>query len=129
MRKNLQGELFSALPAVLQNNIKPVIKLSDFGRYYPNVLNETVDTLWLPSAAELNTESNVAAPGQGKPYPIFNLASSRIKQSCISGQPIGYRTRSSDSGSSHNYKYIDTRGYVSNGSGANSMEAAIGFCL
>ena len=131
MRQKLQGELFSALPAELQNNIKAVKKLCDFGRYYPDTLNEASDTLWIPSAIELNgeTSNTVASPGQGKPYPIFNLASSRIKYSCRDNSRIGYWTRSSDRDSSHNYRYVDMRGYVSSNSGANSMAVAFGFCL
>lgn len=131
MRKNLQGELFAALPAELQNNIKPVIKLCDFGRYYPDEMNSTNDTLWIPSARELNGEAygTVATHGQGEPYPIFNLASSRIKWSSRDNNPIAYWTRSSDRNSSHNYRYVDMRGNVAGNSGANSMAVAFGFCL
>lgn len=131
MRKNLQGELFAALPAELQNSIKPVIKLCDFGRYYPDEMNSTNDTLWIPSARELNGEAygTVATHGQGEPYPIFNLASSRIKQSCRDNNRVAYWTRSSDRNSSHNYRYVDMRGNVAGNSGANSMAVAFGFCL
>ena len=131
MRKNLQGELFAALPAELQNNIKPVIKLCDFGRYYPDEMNSTNDTLWIPSARELNGETygTVATHGQGEPYPIFNLASSRIKQSGRDNSRVAYWTRSSDRNSSHNYRYVDMRGNVAGNSGANSMAVAFGFCL
>ena len=131
MRKNLQGELFAALPAELQNNIKPVVKLCDFGRYYPDEMNSTNDTLWIPSARELNGEAygTVATHGQGEPYPIFNLASSRMKWSSRDNNPIAYWTRSSDRNSSHNYRYVDMRGNVAGNSGANSMAVAFGFCL
>ena len=131
MRKNLQGELFAALPAELQNSIKPVIKLCDFGRYYPDEMNSTNDTLWIPSARELNGEAygTVATHGQGEPYPIFNLASSRIKWSCRDNSRVAYWTRSSDRNSSHNYRYVDMRGNVAGNSGANSMAVAFGFCL
>ena len=131
MRKNLQGELFAALPAELQNGIKPVIKLCDFGRYYPDEMNSTNDTLWIPSARELNGETygTVATHGQGEPYPIFNLASSRIKWSSRDNSRVAYWTRSSDRNSSHNYRYVDMRGNVAGNSGANSMAVAFGFCL
>lgn len=131
MRKNLQGELFAALPAELQNSIKPVIKLCDFGRYYPDEMNSTNDTLWIPSARELNGEAygTVATHGQGEPYPIFNLASSRIKWSGRDNSRVAYWTRSSDRNSSHNYRYVDMRGNVAGNSGANSMAVAFGFCL
>ena len=131
MRKNLQGELFAALPAELQNGIKPVIKLCDFGRYYPDEMNSTNDTLWIPSARELNGEAygTVATHGQGEPYPIFNLASSRIKWSGRDNSRVAYWTRSSDRNSSHNYRYVDMRGNVAGNSGANSMAVAFGFCL
>ena len=131
MRKNLQGELFAALPPELQNSIKPVIKLCDFGRYYPDEMNSTNDTLWIPSARELNGETygTVATHGQGEPYPIFNLASSRIKWSCRDNNRVAYWTRSSDRNSSHNYRYVDMRGNVAGNSGANSMAVAFGFCL
>ena len=131
MRKNLQGELFAALPAEIQNSIKPVIKLCDFGRYYPDEINSTHDTLWIPSARELNGETygTVATHGQGEPYPIFNLASSRIKWSSRDNSRVAYWTRSSDRNSSHNYRYVDMRGNVAGNSGANSMAVAFGFCL
>ena len=131
MRKNLQGELFAALPAEIQNGIKPVIKLCDFGRYYPDEMNSTHDTLWIPSARELNGEAygTVATHGQGEPYPIFNLASSRIKWSSRDNSRVAYWTRSSDRNSSHNYRYVDMRGNVAGNSGANSMAVAFGFCL
>ena len=131
MRKNLQGELFAALPAELQNGIKPVVKLCDFGRYYPDEMNSTNDTLWIPSARELNGETygTVATHGQGEPYPIFNLASSRVKYSCRDNSRVAYWTRSSDRNSSHNYRYVDMRGNVAGNSGASSMTVAFGFCL
>ena len=131
MRKNLQGELFATLPAELQNSIKPVVKLCDFGRYYPDEMNSTHDTLWIPSARELNGETygTVATHGQGEPYPIFNLASSRIKWSSRDNSRVAYWTRSSDRNSSHNYRYVDMRGNVAGNSGANSMAVAFGFCL
>ena len=131
MRKNLQGELFAALPAELQNGIRPVVKLCDFGRYYPEEMNSTNDTLWIPSARELNGEAygTVATHGQGEPYPIFNLASSRIKWSSRNNSRIAYWTRSSDRNSSHNYRYVDMRGNVAGNGGANSMAVAFGFCL
>ena len=129
VRKKLQGELFSALPAELQNNIKPVIKLCDFGRYYGGKVNEVVDTLWIPSATELNSEKNaVATSGLGEPYPIFNLASSRIKYA-MNGNKTSYWTRSSDKSSSHNYRYADAQGEVNSLNAANSLSIAFGFCL
>lgn len=132
MREKLQGELLAALPAEIQNNIKVVIKICDFGRYYPDINNQTADTLWIPSSRELgddNESSTVASPGQGESYPIFNLDSSRIKYSCRDNNRIGYWTRSSDRNSSHSYRYVDTRGYIASNSGANSMAIAFGFCL
>ena len=94
-------------------------------------MNSTNDTLWIPSARELNGEAygTVATHGQGEPYPIFNLASSRIKQSCRDNSRVAYWTRSSDRNSSHNYRYVDMRGNVAGNSGANSMAVAFGFCL
>ena len=131
VRKTLQGELFSVLPAELQNGIKPVVKLCDFGRYYRGEMNQTNDTLWVPSAKELNAETpgSVATPGQGKPYPVFNMPSSRIKWSCRDNSRVAYCTRSSDYSNSHNYRYIDMRGNVSGTNGNNSMAIAFGFCL
>lgn len=132
LRKMLQGELFNALPAILQNNIKPVVKICDYGTYYPNILNENVvDTLWLPSTAELNAEvaSTVPAAGQGKPYPVFNISSSRVKQSCRNNANVAYWTRSSSSSLSHLFRYVDTEGYVSNYGGSSSLPAGYGFCL
>ena len=128
-RKKLQGELFSSLPAELQNNIKPVIKLCDFGRYYGGEVNKVTDTLWIPSATELNSEKNaVATSGLGRPYPIFNLASSRIKYA-MNGNKTSYWTRSSDKSSSHNYRYTDTQGEINSLNAANSLNIAFGFCL
>ena len=130
MRKKLDQELFGQLPAILQNNIKPVLKLSDRGRYFPDVLNETVDKIWLPSALELGSESvgTVAAYGQGTTYPVYNIDSSRIKESS-NGNPIAYWTRSSARDSSHQFRYSDVRGYMSSQGGASSMAIAFGFCL
>lgn len=129
LRKTLQGEMFSALPAELQNNIKPVLKISDRGYYYPGVKNITVDTLWLPSMAELNAEVSGIVPtlGQGKPYPVFNIDSSRIKER--NGSPIGYWTRSSGTIISHVFCYIDTKGYSGSATGPQNMAVAFGFCL
>ena len=129
MRKELQGEFFNILPAYLQNNIKPVRKLSDRG-YYAQYLHETTDTIWLPSAAELNGEFvNEVVLGQGKPYPLFNLNPSRIKKN-QNGNAVLYWTRSSGLGLSHFFTYVALNGYVYyTGGGASSYSVAFGFCL
>ena len=130
MRKRLDQELFGQLPVVLQNNIKPVIKLSDRGRYFPDILNETIDKIWLPSALELGSEAigTVAAYGQGKTYPVYNIDSSRIKE-FSNGNPAAYWTRSSDRVSSHQYRDVDVSGFMSSNGGSSSMAIAFGFCL
>ena len=130
MRKKLDQELFGQLPAALQNNIKYVLKLSDRGRYFPDILNETIDRVWLPSALELGSEAigTVAAYGQGKTYPVYNIDSSRIKESS-NGNRVAYWTRSSARDSSHQFRYADVRGYMSSQGGSSSMAIAFGFCL
>ena len=129
MRKRLQEEFFGALPAVLQNNIKTVIKLSDRGDYYPGVINRTEDKLWIPSTAELNIEvyNTVPSMGQGKPYPIYNIDSSRIK--ARGSNNAEYWTRSSTKNDSHQWRYIDSRGVLGSNGGSSSKPVAIGFCL
>ena len=129
MRKRLQEEFFGALPAVLQNNIKAVVKLSDRGDYYPGVLNRTEDKLWLPSTAELNIEvyNTVPSMGQGKPYPLYNIDSSRIK--ARGSNNAEYWTRSSTRNDSHQWRYIDSRGVLGSNGGSSSKPVAVGFCL
>lgn len=130
IRKELHEEFFSILPAELQTNIKLVKKLSDRG-YYAQYLNETEDLVWIPSAAELNGEVvGEVVMGQGKPYPLFNLNTSRIKTDA-NGRALDYWTRSSGLGLSHFFSYVATSGYVyyNVGGAARLLTVAFGFCL
>lgn len=130
IRKELHEEFFSILPAELQANIKSVKKLSDRG-YYAQYLNETEDLVWIPSAAELNADvAGEVVLGQGKPYPLFNLNTSRIKKDA-NGRALDYWTRSSGLGLSHFFSYVATSGYVyyNVGGAARLLTVAFGFCL
>ena len=130
IRKELHEEFFSILPAELQANIKPVKKLSDRG-YYAQYLNETEDLIWIPSTAELNADvAGEVVLGQGKPYPLFNLNTSRIKKDS-NGRALDYWTRSSGLGLSHFFSYVATSGYVyyNVGGAARLLTVAFGFCL
>ena len=129
LRAELNGELFSALPAELQNAIKPVIKISDRGYHY-HELAETVEKVWLPSDAELNGEvAGQVMLGQGEPYPVFNIYTSRTKTRGTSTANVAYWTRSTGITLMHYFRYVDSRGYISNIGASNSMGVAFGFCL
>lgn len=130
LRAELQNELFAAMPAELQLAIKPVVKISDRG-YYDQVLAETVDTLWIPSDAELNGEvTGQVVLGQGEPYPVFTTYSSRMKSRGTNPAAVPYWTRSAGITLMHYFRYVDTRGYISNnGAGGSNMGVAFGFCL
>ena len=129
LRAELQNELFSAMPAELQNAIKPVKKISDRG-YYDQVLAETVDTLWLPSDAELNGETvGQVVLGQGEAYPVFTLYTSRTKTRGTSTSNVAYWTRSTGITLMHYFRYVDTRGHIGNIGAGNNMGIAFGFCL
>ena len=131
MRKKLQNEMFNLLPAILQNNIKPVKKLSDRGRYFPGILNETIDLLWLPSAEELGEyrPATLATSGQGKVYPVYNNEDSRIKQEEGLTRGTTYWTRSSSRDSSHQFRYVDVSGNIGGQGGSSPLHVAFGFCL
>ena len=120
--------MFNALPAELQNSIQPVVKISDRG-YYDPVLAETIDKLWLFSDAELNGETfGEVVMGQGTPYPVYNIYSSRIKHRNKTRAP--YWTRSTGITLMHYFRYVDTNGYIANsGAAGSSMGVAFGFCL
>lgn len=92
LREWMRTTLMAAMPPELQANIKPVIKVSDLG-FYDRELNETVDTLWIPSERELNAESSGVLRGQGEPYPVYTTADSRMKQN-LGGGLKAYWTRS-----------------------------------
>lgn len=131
LRALLQGELFNAMPAELQNAIKPVKKISDRG-YADPVLAETVDLLWLPSEDELNGDGGLydqTVPGQGKAYPVFTTYASRTKTRGTSSSNVAYWTRSTGISFMHYFRYVDARGYIANGGASSSMGVAFGFCL
>lgn len=129
LRAWMQETLFAAMPAELQQCMKPVIKISD-GGFYDKTLKETTDTLWLPSDRELNAEviSSVVV-GQGEQYPVYTNAESRIKQNKGGGLKT-YWTRSTGKDGQHYYRYIDSMGYVgSKGASAQNFGIAFGFCI
>lgn len=129
LRNEFLPLLFNALPAELQNNIKPVIKLSDHGKNDPE-LAETVDLLWIPSDAELNGEVlGQVTPGQGKPYPMYTTNASRIKTRGTSGDGVAYWTRSAGMTYMHYFRYVTTNGNIANIGAANQFAIAFGFCL
>lgn len=129
LRAWMHETLFAALPSELQQAIKPVVKISDTG-FYGKALNETVDTLWLPSDRELNAESaSSVVAGQGEPYPVYVDAASRKKQNAGGGLKT-YWTRSTGKDGQHYYRYIDSMGYPnSKGAGGQNLGIAFGFCI
>jgi len=129
LRAWIRDTLFAAMPADLQQVIKPVIKISD-GGFYNKVLVETVDTLWIPSCRELNAETPTSVvQGQGEPYPVYTNAESRMKQNAGGGLRT-YWTRSSGRDGQHFYRYIDSQGYPNNvGASAQNLGIAFGFCI
>ena len=129
LRTWMQETLFAAMPVELQQAIKPVIKVSDLG-FYDKALNETTDTLWLPSDRELNAEvANSVMVGQGEPYPVYTNAESRKKQNAGGGLK-SYWTRSTGLEMMHYYRYIGSMGDPSNiGASAQNLGIAFGFCI
>lgn len=130
LRLWMQDTLFAAMPADLQQAIKPVIKLSDKG-FYDKVLNETVDKLWLPSDRELNAEVFASVvTGQGEPYPVYTNSESCKKQNGSGGLKT-YWTRSTGcKDGQHYYRYIDSTGHPANtGASAQNLGIAFGFCI
>lgn len=129
LRAWMAETLFAALPADLQQAIKPVVKLSDKG-FYVKELSETIDKLWLPSDRELNAESAYSVvSGQGETYPIFTTAESRKKQNAGGGLKT-YWTRSAGIAGQHYFRYIDSLGNPGNvGASAQNLGIAFGFCI
>ena len=129
LRLWMQDTLFAAMPAELQQAIKPVVKISDNG-FYDKTLNETVDKLWIPSDKELNAEvSTLVVTGQGETYPVYTDAASRKKQNAAGGLKT-YWTRSTGKEGQHYYRYIDSMGYPGNyGASQQNLGIAFGFCI
>ena len=128
--KELRGEMFDALPAEVQNNIKPVRKISDRG-FYDQTLVETVEKLWIPSDAELNAaKPGQVVDGQGEAYPVYTIMSSRIKTRGTSTSGVPYWTRSTGTTLMYYFRYVDTTGNVYNmGAAAGNLGIAFGFCM
>jgi hypothetical protein len=78
---------------------------------------------------ELNSDTVGLIPvtGQGKPYPVFNVNQSRIKER--DGRPALYWTRSSGMLLSHVFCIIDVNGYDSSANATTNSGVAFGFCL
>jgi hypothetical protein len=123
----ISNDLFAALPEELQQAIKPVLKTSDTGFYYPS-LNQTIEKLWIPSDVELNSfVSGEAIRGQGEPYAIFTTNESRVRTS--NGAAAPYWTRSSGIKSMHYFRYVDTNGNLNSAHASGQMNILFGFCL
>ena len=129
LRAWMSNTLWAALPAELQQVIKPVEKISDFGWQMPS-LQKTEDAIWIPSDRELNCEkTGLVLMGQGEPYPIYTDADSRKKSNAGGGVKL-YWTRSTGKEGHHYYRYIDSLGYPGNmGAGNTSCGIALGFCI
>lgn len=135
LREWINASLFSALPIELRNNIKTVKKLSDLGSISSTkegyaalrVLNETEDTLWVPSVAELARElqsENVL--GQGEAYPVYTNHASRVKT--IDNVAQQYWTRSTP-GWDAQWIYINESGDQGHRSSLQKRYVCLGFCL
>jgi hypothetical protein len=120
--------LLAALPAELQNVIKPVIKKSDNG-FYISTIRKSLDKIWIPSDRELNCENITQVyGGQGEPYPAYTDANSRKKSNIAKGVSV-YWTRSSGKEGQHFFRCIDSMGYPKNEAATSNYGIALGFCI
>lgn len=127
VRAWMKTALFDTLPADLRQVIKPVIKYSDAG-FYSAALIETTDSIWLPSAEELNCRSTNFVSGQGYAYPVYVDTTSRIKRADENDTAI-YWTRTTTTQYQHAIHYIDSNGNLSQRGGQNRSGIAFGFCI
>lgn len=133
VRTYCNEDLFNQFPPLLQQSIKEVKKVSDFGcaKYE---LSTTEDKVWLLSFDELNNPTDVSEkcpPGQGSAYSVFDSDMKRIKTKVDSpSQPEAWWSRTSD------YTSRDDWGRVWTSGSARTFESStkrrgilIGFCI
>lgn len=127
-RSWMNSTFYGCLPENVRTNIKPVIKISDYGKDALRLNEGTVDTLWIPSDRELNGENtHFVIAGQGEPYPVFIDNASRQKTN--ENNINIYWSRSTCITGIHLFRYVDVSGNFGNLGGANSASFAVGFCI
>ena len=133
MREFTNGELFDALPAELQDIIKPVYKVADGGTGN-KVLVTTIDKCWLASYDEIGlTNGGNNLSGQGELYSsIFssdkNSRKKYITDDIVSG---GWWLRSSYYSTNSNSMFwrVTNSGGSYSDIAFNSFYVAFGFCI
>lgn len=127
MRTVYMERIYKLLPDDLREHIKTAIKLTGEGDCSVDV-EQTADKLFLFSEKEVFGETEYAVSNEGKQYPYFKDASSRIKhRNGTSANP--WWLRSPYASGSITFCYVHAIGYA-NGYGASySGGVCFGFCL
>ena len=133
MRTYLNNKVYESLPESLKNVITPTCKYSSSGSK-SCVLEYVVDKLWLPSAAEVNTDiSTDPYVYEGRPYPIYTTNKSKIKSQSTNGADWYWWLRSpvvNDSVHSFTmFWMIYPQGIHSYMGAESSLGIAFGFCI
>jgi hypothetical protein len=115
------------LPTNIQENLKPVQKLSDNGYYdTARTLTTTYDKIFVPSLEELNIfNSRYTTLGQGTPYVLFTDDYSRKIET-------EYWTRSTSKLSFHAFVTIpnvESSASINTSGGGNIQTVVFCFCI
>lgn len=145
LRQHCINEIYGLyIPSDLKEVIKQVDKISDIGYVDPKngkeALNTTSDYIWVPSATELNFDSEdtklkylQGQSAQGSiSYPWFTNNGSRIKN--FGSEPSYYWTRTHRNGYSHRMISINSNGEISDSNDGNvyatvPLAVVFGFCI
>lgn len=105
--KTVMPDIQSKIQTDLQNVIRPVIKLTSAGSK-STVINESIDTLFLPSEIELFGALNYSTAGEGTQYAGFSTNADRKKT--VNGNEYGWFSRSPNVTSTAGFCAVSTSG-------------------
>ena len=126
MRSRMSTYL-SQLPADLRAVIKPVIKKTTAGSQ-STTIQSTTDSLWIASMKEVGLlTTDTGYKDEGTQYPLFTDNASRVKK--VNGSAANWWTRSPNTGSSTNFRYVNSDGSYNGNYASYSYGVVLGLCV
>lgn len=125
MRTSTLKNIFSKLPADLQNVIKAVNKLTSAGNNSATI-NTTSDKLFLLSEVEIFGSTDYSKSGEGSQYAYYRAGNSKVKK--VKGSAKLWWERSPDD-TTTNFCIVTSNGTASNNNSAVPLGVAFGFCV
>lgn len=125
MQNELIG-IFKLMPAEVQSGIRGVYKLTLSGNN-SNVINTTIEKLFLPSEVEVFGSVTYSKTGEGTQYDYYKAGNSKVKNQGVSAK--AWWERSPDYGYSGYYCYVGSSGSASSRSASDKLGVAFCFCF